>query len=109
MARSTDSTRIERINMARTLLNQYSSRGKVISELMLKYGVSRRQAYRYVQEAQESELIFPIPEQKIVFTVKLAPSLIQQVKETAKTSGYSISDFTATALARFLRDGSDHG
>ena len=48
-------------------------------------------------------------EEKIVFTVKLAPSLIQQVKETAKTSGYSISDFTAKALARFLRDGFDYG
>jgi hypothetical protein len=76
---------------------------------MLKYGVSRRHAYRYIQEAQESEQILPIPEQKIVFTVKLAPSLIQQVKETARTSGYSISDFTAKALARFLRDGSNHG
>jgi len=50
MLRSTEPVRTKRINMARMLLNQYSSSGQVISELMSKYGVSRRQAYRYVQE-----------------------------------------------------------
>jgi hypothetical protein len=109
MPRSTNSVRTERINMARTLLNQYSSSVEVISELVKQYGVSQRHAYRYVQEAQKSDQTLQIPEQKIVFTVKLPPSLIQQVRDRAKTSGQSISDLTSIALERFLYDGDNHG
>jgi transcriptional antiterminator len=95
--------------MARTLLNQYPSSVEVITELMELYGVSRRHAYRYVQEAQKSEQTLQIPEQKIVFTVKLPPSLIQHVRDRAKVTGQSISDLTANALERFLHDGEKHG
>ena len=109
MTRSTDSVRTERINMARMLLNQCSSSVQVIFELMNKYGVSKRQAYRYVQEAQKTEQELPVPEQKIVFTVKLPVSLILRVRERAQASGQSISNLTTDALERFLSSGEEHG
>jgi len=109
MIRSTEPVRTKRINMARMLLNQYSSSSQVISELMTQYGVSRRQAYRYVQEAQITEQQLPVPEQKNVFTVKLPVSLIQRIRDRAHTTGQSISNLTAHALERFLSIGEDHG
>jgi hypothetical protein len=109
MTRSTEPVRTERINMARMLLNQYSSSVQVISVLMTQYGVSRRQAYRYVQEAQKTEQELPLPEQKIVFTVKLPKGLIQRVRERAQSTGQSISNLTTLALERFLSSGEDHG
>ena len=95
--------------MARMLLNQYASSVQVISELMNTYGVSQRQAYRYVQEAQKAEQELPIPEQKVVFTVKLPVSLIQRIRKRAQATKQSISNLTTLALERFLSSGEDHG
>ena len=71
---------------------------QVISQLESRFGISRRQAYRYVQEAAKAKEMLPLPEEKIVFTVKLPVSLVVRLRKFAKSSGESISDVTARAL-----------
>jgi predicted HicB family RNase H-like nuclease len=76
---------------------------------MQRYKVSRRQAYRYLQEALKAGQIQPVPGRKVVFTVRLAESLVQQVREFAEKTGKSLSDLTAEALVAFLKRGGGRG
>jgi predicted HicB family RNase H-like nuclease len=76
---------------------------------MQRYKVSRRQAYRYLPEALIAGQIQPVPGRKVVFTVRLAESLVQQVREFAEKTGKSLSDLTAEALVAFLKRGGGRG
>lgn len=108
MIRSADSELTKRINAAVALLRQNSSIAQVASALMQRYGVSRRQAYRYIQQAQKTPNILPIPEKKAVFTVKLPNGLIYRLRQLAKSKGKSLSVMVTEALETFLKKES-HG
>jgi hypothetical protein len=92
----------QRINQAFTLLGKGLSSAEVLDALTKRYGVSRVQAYRYVQVAKKNQGLVPIPESSVVFTVKLGPSLIKLVKSTASSMGLSISTVVKMALEEFL-------
>ena len=109
MSKASASERNKRVNLAISLLRESTSNAQVTSELQRRFGISQRQAYRYVQEAAQADQMLPIPEQKVVFTVKLPISLVKSLRELARASGQSISDITARALKRVLTDGEEHG
>ena len=67
-----------------------------------RYQISKRQAYRYIHEAQKIGDKVPIPDSKITFTVKLSPKLIQKTRDYAKVSGHTISDIVTRALEIYL-------
>jgi len=48
-----------------------ASKDKTLSRIMDRFGVSRRQAYRYIEEALSIKQTVPVPERKVVFTVKV--------------------------------------
>lgn len=95
--------------MAIDLLNKKKSPKEVVSFLMDHYGVSSRQGYRYVREAQGLSKPLQIPEGKVVFTVKLPVSLIKQIRERGRRQGRPISDLVAEALEQWLSKGKSHG
>ena len=95
----------ERINAAIKMLKHRPSRSEAAKALVEDHGVSRRQAYRYVQEAKEMRQAVALPEEKVVFTVKLPKSLALRVRRLAKSSGETISIIVTQALERFLRRG----
>ncbi|MCF6147986.1 MAG: hypothetical protein E3K37_04930 [Candidatus Kuenenia sp.] len=102
MARSLKHELIERLNQAVKLLKSKSTE-EVANNLMEQYGVSKRQAYRYIRGAQKNKQQLPVPERKKVFTVKLPISVIDQVRKYAKLNEESIGDVTTEALEAFLR------
>lgn len=103
--RSTRKTWAERINTTIKLLKSRSPQSGAAKAIMEGHGVSRRQAYRYVQEAKEIGHTVAIPEEKVVFTVKLPKSVAARVRRFAKSSGETISMIVAQALESFLRRG----
>jgi len=103
MIRSPSAEMAERINMALTLLRKRFSNDKITAVLVEQYGVSKRQAYRYIREAQKIKRELPIPEHKEVFTVKLPVSLVFRIRRFAKSTGDSISDIVTQALELFLK------
>lgn len=103
MVKSLNSEYIERINTALLMMSKHSSKEGVVIALMEQYGVSRRQSYRYIQEAQKAKHQLPIPEEKIVFTVKLPISLVSCIREHANSTGESISAIVTQALKAFLK------
>jgi len=78
------------------------SSAEVVDALRTQYGVSRIQAYRYMQRAKKNQKPIPVPEQSVVFTVKLEPSLIGRIKSAASSMGLSISNVVKMALEEFL-------
>jgi len=108
MERSQNSELAKRINKAYVLLNTEKPQSVIITHLMEIYGVSQIQAYRYVQQAKANNGQIAIPEDSVVFTVKLPPSLIDRIKKFANFKGISISKVVRTALEEFLAK-KDHG
>jgi len=109
VAKSSESEQTRRVNATVSLLKQKASPAEAVSWLIAQYGISRRQAYRYLQQAQSARGPLPIPEAKRVFTVKLSISLIRQVRQQARRKGGTISRWVEAALRRSLNPRQGHG
>lgn len=109
MTKSTEAEQVRRVNVTVSLLKKKTSSTEVLQRLAVRYGVSLRQAYRYLQLAQKTSAPLPVPEVKLVFTVKLSPRLIRQVRQRARQENCSISDWVDQVLRRSLQPGRNHG
>ena len=84
MPRASDIQKAERLNRARTLLRQVEQLSDAAERLARDCSISPRQAYRYLEQAQQLKAPVPPGESKLAFTVKLPHSLIQRVREYAR-------------------------
>ena len=103
MGRSTNSLRAERINTALGLLQYSESLAAAARTMVEAYGMSKRQAYRYLQEAQAQPQPLRIPEQKIAFTVKLPPAIVEEARQHARQHAQSLSHVVEQALEAYLQ------
>lgn len=90
-----------RVNRAVELLAE-ASPAEAVRALQVEYGLSERQGRRYVNEALARPDGVVVPERTVVFTVRLAPSLIAGLRERARSGGVSLSAATATAVGAYL-------
>lgn len=109
MVKSSNKERARRINAAHSLIKTNDTIAQAVNAMVAQYGISKRQAYRYIHEAQKIGAHIPIPEPKIAFTVKLAPNLIQKLRQYSIKSGHSLSEVVTLALETFLRKGRGRG
>lgn len=98
----------ERVNAAADLLKAGVSAGDAAARLADRFGVSARQAHRYVDQAASTGRR-AMPETSVVFTVKLPASLAARVRRKAARSGTTISATVAEALTEFLSRGRGRG
>lgn len=103
MARSSNPVRAERINAALELLNGQVSSVEAAQQLAEAYGMSMRQAYRYLQAARQQQQPVAIPEQKIPFTVKLAPSVVTALRQHAINQQMSLGEAVQRAITVYLQ------
>ena len=101
--------RVERVNMAIRLLQQQRSPEAILSALVKDWGISRRQAYRYLLEGRSNLQPRVVPEPKGVFTVNLPRRLIQKVRARCRQQSRPMSQVVAQALERWLAEASPHG
>ncbi len=109
MTRSTNLVRAERINAALELMQAHQTLSEATVILMSRYGLSKRQAYRYLKVAQTRQDPVPIPDQKSAFTVKLSIGLIQDLRQHARQTGLTLSELVGQALETLLRNGRGRG
>jgi predicted DNA-binding transcriptional regulator YafY len=109
MGKSSNLERAKRINSARAFINRHDTAAKAVSEMIDQYGISKRQAYRYIQEAKMIGKDVPIPDTKIAFTVKLSQNLIQALRQHAKDTGKTLSEIVTRSLEAFLQNGQRRG
>ena len=92
-----------RVNEAMEMLKERFPSGEVARELARRHDVSVRQGWRYVRDAAERAQPLEIPEQKVVFTVKLPESLAQRIRAAAASRGQTLSALVTEALEAMLR------
>ncbi len=95
--------------MAVRCLQQQRSAEDVLSALMTQAGISRRQAYRYLLEAQSRLELRPVPAPKAVFTVNLPRPLIQQVRARCRRQHLRLSHLVAQLLEQWLEKPPSYG
>jgi hypothetical protein len=96
--------RAERINAAAELVDSGVVTVEAARVLAERFGVSARQARRYVEQAASGGRV-AVPEASVVFTVKLPASLAVRVRRHAHEAGVTISAVVAGALWEFLERG----
>ena len=78
MSRSTGAQKAERLNAAHRLLARGQSVAEAALSLSRQFAMSRRQAYRYVEEARMIGRPVAVAEPAVAVTFKLPPSLDRQ-------------------------------
>ena len=105
MPKSTNTERAKKVNTAIDLLKESRMPSEAVKALSAKYGISKRQAYRYVKEAESFGNRISVPDQKIAFTVKLSRNLTIALRQYAKVKGKRLSEVVEQALSAFLNKG----
>lgn len=97
-----------RVNAAAELVVAGAAVADAVRELAERFGLSERQARRYVERAAAGGPV-EAPPATTVFTVKLPVPLVARVRAHAARSGRTISSVVAQALEEFLaRRGRGH-
>jgi hypothetical protein len=93
-----------RINAAVVLVEAGMPVPEAARVLAGRWGVSQRQARRYVDAAVAGGQV-PVPGPSVVFTVKLPAALAQRVRAHARDSETTISAVVTRALTEFVTRG----
>jgi hypothetical protein len=93
-----------RVNAAARLAEAGVPAAEATRVLAGRFGVSPRQARRYVDRAAAGGRV-AVPEQNVVFTVKLPAALVERVRAAARQRQSTISALVARALSEYLDRG----
>ena len=100
MARATKADKARLLNVAYRLLGQQMERAEAARHLGREFALSRRQAYRYLQEA--ARLSAPVPAVEPTVTFKLPVSTVRAIRASARHSGLSLGQVVTQAVTAFL-------
>ena len=109
MARATDAQKAERLNWARTLLHGPAPLPEAAERLAQGCSISKRQAYRYLEQAQQLKHPVPVGDVKVSFTVKLSRSLVDRLRDYAASTGLTLSEIATRAFSAVLHRGGGRG
>lgn len=102
MSRSSHPEKAQRLNAAFKLLAQGLTLADAAATLTNDFGLSRRQAYRYLQEAQGIAAPVPVSAPSIPITLKVPEDIAAKLRSYAQASGLSMGDIVARAVLSFL-------
>ena len=109
MIRSTRAQKAERLSAARRLLADEIGMAEAAMALSRTFGLSRRQAYRYLEQARVGMPTASAVENSITITLKMPESLARAVRAHASEHGVTMSEVVRQAVARFLTAKRRHG
>ena len=107
--RSTKMQKSERLNAAHRLIAQGIGMAEAAMILVRDYGLSRRQAYRYLEEAQTMVRPAPLTGPSIAVTFKLPASTVRDLRAYAAANGLTQGETVARAILSFLAQEPGHG
>ncbi len=90
-----------RVNVAADLLATGLDMPKAMRRLAKRFGISERQARRYVEQARDLGEV-DVPPRCSVFTTRIPQELIERLKDYAKRSGQTLSSIVSQAVGDFL-------
>ena len=102
MSRSNGAERAQRLNAAFDLLAQGCAVAQATDMLTEAFGLSRRQAARYVQDAQTISRPVPIASASVAITVKVPGEVAARLRCHAQATGSTIGDVVARAVSGLI-------
>jgi predicted DNA-binding transcriptional regulator YafY len=109
MARSTKADKARLLNAAHRLLERNTQLPEAARSLSREFDLSRRQAYRYLEQAAQLGHPVPVEEASIPITLKLPPRTVQVLRSYAASSGLTLGEIVTRALRAFLSAFRRHG
>jgi len=109
MIRSTRAQKAERLREAQRLLADEIGMAEAAMALSRAFGLSRRQAYRYLQLARGGMPTPPTTENSITITLKMPESLARALRAHASERGVTQSEMVRQAVTAFLTAKRRHG
>jgi hypothetical protein len=109
MARSTRTEKAQRLNAAFDLIARGQNLNEAAETLVEQFGLSLRQAYRYLQQAQEIKRPVQVSAPSIPITIKVPADVVMKLRAYARASGMTIGQTVARAVLRFLAQARRHG
>jgi hypothetical protein len=109
MGRSTKADKARQLNAARGLLERHMELSEAAQSLASKFGLSRRQAYRYLEEAAQLPHPVEVVEASVPITLKLPPRTVRALRSYARRSGLTMGEIVSRALQAFLGALRRHG
>jgi hypothetical protein len=109
MIRSTRAQKAERLAAARRLLTNGIGMAEAAMTLSRRYGLSRRQAYRYLELARASGSAPAAAESSVTITFKISNSGARDLRAYARERGVTTSALVRQAVAALLASKRRHG
>jgi hypothetical protein len=109
MIRSTRTQMADRLRAARRLLADGTGMAEAAMALSREFGLSRRQAYRYLELARAGGPAPPVAENSITITLKMPESLVGDLRAHASKHDLTTSEVIRRAVAAFLAAKRRHG
>lgn len=109
MTRSTRADKARQLNAALRLLERHTELSEAAQRLSREFGLSRRQAYRYLEQAAQLGHPVEVLETTVPMTLKLPPSTVRLLHAYAARSGLTLGEIVTRALQAFLRTLPRHG
>jgi predicted DNA-binding transcriptional regulator YafY len=109
MARSSNPEKAQRLNAAFDLLARGYTLADAAAALTQEFGLSRRQAYRYLQEAQGIDGPVSVSSPTVPITVKVPEAVVVKLRAYAQANGLTLGEIVARAVLSFLEKVRWHG
>ena len=109
MIRSTRAQKAERLRAARRLLADEIGMAEAAMALSRTFGLSRRQAYRYLELAGAGAPAPSAAKNSITITLKMPESLAHALRAHATERGVTTSEVVRQSVAAFLAAKRRHG
>jgi len=102
MARATKADKARLLNAAFRLLARQTEVADAARQLEDQFALSRRQAYRYLEQAAALSAPVPRVEPTVAITFKLPVSIVRTLRAYARRSGLTLGQLVTQALTAFL-------
>jgi len=102
MSRSTQAAKARQLNAALRLLERQTELPEAAQRLSREFGLSRRQAYRYLEQAAQLGRPVEVLEATVPMTLKLPPTTVRLLRAYAARSGLTLGEIVTRALHAFF-------
>lgn len=109
MGRATKVDTVRLLNAAYRLRQRNLALTEAAERLADEWSISRRQAYRYLEQASALSGPVPVVEATVAITLKLPASTVRALHVHARRSGLTLGQIVTQALVGFLGALRRHG
>lgn len=102
MSRSNSTERALRLNAAFDLLAQGCAIAQAAATLTEQFGLSSRQAYRYLHEAQAIKRPMPMTSPRVAITIKVPQDIATKLREHAQLTESTIGEVVSRSVLGLL-------